>query len=90
MYANDLGHCCCILLSTPWAEVFSRDFTTNLSPQCSDCSRALKIEKLKARLFGCEGAWIAYKRLVHYEKGGFELTHVQCVQGANVMIRGVS
>ena len=39
---------CCysLILSTPGAGAFSRDFTTNLAPQCSAFSRALKIEKL--------------------------------------------
>ena len=73
----DLGHLLLFIIIIPWAGIFSRDCTTNLSPQCSDFSRALKIEKLKAPLLGCEGTWIAYKRLVHYKKGGFELKRVQ-------------
>ena len=41
--------CCNSLLSAPGPGAFSRDFTTNLAPQCRDFSRALKSEKLKAR-----------------------------------------
>ena len=33
------------------AGAYSRDFTTNLSPQCRAFSRALKTEKLEAPLF---------------------------------------
>ena len=44
------------LLSTAGGGAFSRDFTTNLAPQCRAFSRALEIEKLKAPLFiGPEG-----------------------------------
>ena len=77
VHPNDLGHLLLFIIVNPVGRVFSRDFTTNSSPKC----RALKIEKLKALLFGCEGAGIAYKRLVHYKKGGLELNRVQCVQG---------
>ena len=38
--------CCYSLLSIPGGGAFSRDFSTNLAPQC----RGLKIEKLKAPL----------------------------------------
>ena len=43
--------CCYSLLSTPGGGALSRDFTTNLAPQCRAFSRALKIEKLKVPLF---------------------------------------
>ena len=46
--------CCSSLLSTSGgggAGACSRDFTINLSPQCTAFSRALKTEKLKAPLF---------------------------------------
>ena len=43
----------------PMGGAFSRDFTTNLTPQCRAFSRALNIEKLKSPLFpGHEGAGI--------------------------------
>ena len=40
-----------IMVSLRGAGAFSRDFTTNLAPQCQAFSGALKIEKLKAPLF---------------------------------------
>ena len=45
--------CCYLLLSNPGAGALSREFTTNLAPQCTALSMALKIEKLKAPLFRC-------------------------------------
>ena len=42
-----------IIVSLRGARAFSRDFTTNLTPQCWAFSRALKFEKLKALLFTC-------------------------------------
>ena len=51
--------CCSTLLSAsgdPGA--FSRDFTTNLSPQCRAFNRALKTEKLNSPLGGWAGACI--------------------------------
>ena len=46
--------CCSLLLSAPpppWAGASSRDFTTQLAPQCRAFSGTLKVEKLKAPLF---------------------------------------
>ena len=46
--------------SPPGAGTFSRDFTTNLAPQCRAFSGALKSEKLKAPLFpGHKGAVVS-------------------------------
>ena len=48
-YSNDLGHLLLFLIVNPLrVGAFSRDFITNLAPQC----RALKIEKLKALYSG--------------------------------------
>ena len=55
-YSNDLGHLLLFITVNPGAGAFSRDFTTNLAPQCRAFSRSLKIEKLTAPLFpGPEG-----------------------------------
>ena len=42
---NDLGHLLIVIIVNQGARAFSRDFTTNLAPQCRAFSRALKIEK---------------------------------------------
>ena len=42
---NDLGHFLKVIIVNPGAGAFSRDFTTNLAPQCRAFSRALTIEK---------------------------------------------
>ena len=57
-YSNDVGHSLLFIFISPrGAGAFSRDFTTNLAPQCRAFSRALEIEKLKAPLIpGPEGA----------------------------------
>ena len=44
-YSNDLGHLLIVIIVSQGAGAFSRDFTTNLAPQCRAFSRALKIEK---------------------------------------------
>ena len=57
-YSNDVSHSLLFIFISPrGAGAFSRDFTTNLAPQCRAFSRALEIEKLKAPLIpGPEGA----------------------------------
>ena len=51
---------------TPGAGAFSKDFTTNLAPQCRAFSRALKSEKLKAPLFwGSRGPGIQMMGVHH-------------------------
>ena len=40
---NDLGHLLIVIIVYQGAGAFSRDFTTNLAPQCRAFSRALKI-----------------------------------------------
>ena len=42
---NDSGHLLIVIIVNQGAGAFSRDFTTNLDPQCRAFSRALKIEK---------------------------------------------
>ena len=48
-YSNDLDHL--LLFVIVGGGAFGKDFTANLSPQCSAFSRALKIEKFKSPLF---------------------------------------
>ena len=58
-YSNDSGQLLffILILSAPGGGAFRGVFTTNLARQCRAFSGALKIEKLKARLFpGPEGA----------------------------------
>ena len=45
-----------LILSAPRGGGSSRDFNTNLAPQCRAFSRALEIETLKAPLF-CGPMW---------------------------------
>ena len=42
---NDLGHLLIVIIVNSGAGAFSRDFTTNLAPQCRAFNRALKNEK---------------------------------------------
>ena len=42
---NNLRHLLIVIIVNQGAGAFSRDFTTNLAPQCRAFSRALKIEK---------------------------------------------
>ena len=42
---NDLGHLLIVIIVYQRAGTFGRVFTTNLAPQCTAISRALKIEK---------------------------------------------
>ena len=51
VYSNGPGHLLFFIIVNLRAGAFSRDFTTDLSPQCRAFSRALKTEKLKAPLF---------------------------------------
>ena len=54
---NDLGHLLIVIIVNQGAGAFSRDFTTNLAPQCRAFSRELKSKK--APLFpGPEGMGI--------------------------------
>ena len=61
----------------PAAGAFSRDFNTNLAPQCSAFSTALIIEELKSPLFPChEGAGDSLQMT-----GALHLSTIQREQG---------
>ena len=66
---------------------FSRNFTTNLTSQCSAFSRTLKIEKLKTPLFSCpEGAGDSLQMTGALQK----VIVFSAFPGTNIVIRGVS